>query len=145
LRRIDATRRPPAGATLFAGVHRGFAPPRPADVDRPGRGQPVMLVDPEMSWSWEMGARSAPRPGLRAEATLFRLDFGNQIIEAPASAGQRFTNGGRTVHQGVELGGSASLASVLLMPHDVTVSAAFTWLPIAKFRSDDERGAAIAG
>ena len=142
---IGATWDAGAGATLFAGAHRGFAPPRPADIYRPEPGQPVVLVDAETTWNWELGARFESRVGVSAEATLFRLDFGNQIIEAPANAGQRFTNGGRTVHQGVEVGGDASLGSLLAVPHDFVLSAAFTWLPTARFRSDDERGAAIAG
>src|SRR5690606_5871562 len=90
---IGATYEAPHGTTFFAGVHRGFAPPRPADVYRPEPGQPIRVVDPETSRNWELGARVVPSPGVSAEATFFRMEFDNQIIEAPAGAGQRFTNG----------------------------------------------------
>src|SRR5690606_3114415 len=132
-------------ATLFAGVHRGFAPPRPADVYRPEPGQPIVLVDPETSWNWEVGARVSPHDGLSAAATLFRMDFGNQVMEAPASEGQRFVNGGRTVHQGLELSARASLATLLHTPDDLILAAAYTHLPVARFADDDGRGAGYAG
>jgi Fe(3+) dicitrate transport protein len=141
---IGATMGVADGATLFAGIHRGFAPPRPADVYSPQPGQPVVLVDPETSWNWEAGARLQPHPGVSAEATFFRMDFGNQIIEAPAGTGQRFTNGGSTLHQGVEM--AAELRPGLLQGtrHDVALSVAWTFIPVARFREDDERPA-IAG
>ena len=124
---------PGGGATLFGGVHRGFAPPRPADVYRPEPGQPVALVDPETSWNWEVGGRVAPAPGLEGAATLFQMDFGNQIVEAPAAAGQRFVNGGRTLHRGLELSGSASLGTHLRTRDDLSLRAAYTFLPVARF------------
>jgi Fe(3+) dicitrate transport protein len=142
---FGATYSLPRGTTLFAGVHRGFAPPRPADVHRPEPGQPVVLVDAETSYNWELGGRIQPRAGVSAEATLFRLDFGNQIIEAPAGAGQRFTNGGRTVHQGVELAGHVSIGTLSGTPDDLTLAATLTYLPVARFSAGDERGADLAG
>lgn len=142
---VGATFTLPHGAVLFSGVHRGFAPPRPADVYRPEPGQPLVLVDPETSWTWELGGRLEHGAGVSAEATLFRMDFGNQIIEAPADAGQRFTNGGRTVHQGVEIGGSVTAGSLLGMRDDLTIAATLTYLPVARFRTGDQRGLDIAG
>lgn len=142
---IGATFDLPHRATLFGGVHRGFAPPRPADVYRPEPGQPLVLVDPETSWNWELGSRIEPRPGLSAEATLFRMDFGNQVIEAPANAGQRFTNGGRTVHQGIEVAAHAGLGTLRGWQDDILLSATLTWLPVARFRAGDERGLDIVG
>ncbi len=136
---------PTEGVTLFAGVHRGFAPPRPADVYRPEPGQAVVLVDPETSWNWEIGGRLEPRPGLHAEATFFRMDFGNQIIEGPAGGGQRFFNGGRTLHQGVELGGLVSLGTLRRTVDDLTLNATYTFLPTARFESGDARGDDVAG
>ena len=128
-----------AHSTLFAGVHRGFAPPRPADIYSPQPGESIALVDPETSWNWEAGARVMPVAGLSAEATFFRMDFGNEIIEAPAASGQRFINGGRTVHQGVEVAGSLSLGTLVQAEDDLRLRAAFTWLPTARFSEDDGR------
>src|SRR5690606_34070928 len=62
---------------------------------------------------------------------------GNLIVEAPASDGQRFVNGGRAGHQGVELSGSLGLGTILRLPADLTVSGAFTWLPVARFRGGE--------
>jgi Fe(3+) dicitrate transport protein len=134
-----------AGATLFAGVHRGFAPPRPADIYDPEPGQSIVLVDPETSWNWEAGVRLAPRAGVGVDATLFRMDFGNEIIEAPASEGQRFINAGKTTHQGFELAGFVSLGTLRRALDDLTLTAAYTFVPTARFNDDDGRGEEIAG
>lgn len=126
-------------STVFAGLHRGFAPPRPADIYSPQPGESIVLVDPETSWNWEAGARLMPVAGLSAEATVFRMEFGNEIIEAPAGSGQRFINGGRTVHQGAEVAGSVSLGTLVQAEDDVRLRAAYTWLPTARFGDDDGR------
>ena len=127
------------GTTLFGGLHRGFAPPRPADVYRPEPGQRIVVVDPETSRNWEVGARFEPRPGLSADATFFRLEFGNQIIEAPPGVGQRYINGGRTLNQGAEVSLRASLGTIVGWRDDLTLSGSFTHLPVARFERDDER------
>ena len=131
--------------TLFAGVHRGFAPPRPADVYGVEAGQSVVLVDPETNWSYEVGVRTQPATGVSFEATAFRMDFGNEVIEAPASSGQRFINGGRTTHQGIEFGGNLSLGALSRSRDDLSFNAAVTYLPTARFNDDDERGVDVAG
>ena len=100
---------------------------------------------PETSWNWEVGGRVEPTAGLRAEATLFRMEFGNQIIEAPAGAGQRFTNGGRTLNQGVELAGRVSFGTLRRTADDLTLDATYTFLPTATFEGGDGRGEEIVG
>ncbi|MEX2583019.1 MAG: TonB-dependent receptor, partial [Gemmatimonadota bacterium] len=132
-------------ATLFAGMHRGFAPPRPADIYQPEPGQPIVLVDPETSWNSELGLRLDPRPGISLEATLFRMDFGNQIIEAPAGEGQRFINGGETLNQGLEAGAVLSLGTLRGTADDLLLSGSYTYLPTARFEGGDGRGAEVAG
>ena len=94
--------------TLFASVHRGFAPPRVEDVIA-GSGA-VVDLDPEYSWNSELGLRwqsaaDASGTELRVEAALFEMDFENQVIPASLAggAGASLTNGGRTRHRGVEL------------------------------------------
>jgi Fe(3+) dicitrate transport protein len=103
--------------TLFAGAHRGFAPPRVKDalvydnaVYAPGEtpGDLVTLqLDAERSWNVELGMRSQPWAGVRLDGTLFFLDFSNQIIEPSLSAGSvaqaQLANQGETRHRGVEL------------------------------------------
>lgn len=103
-------------ASFFAGVHRGFAPPRVKDAliyedDTlpPGArvGDPVSLhLDAERSWNLELGTRSQPLAGVFLEATLFYLDFSNQIIEPSLSSGSvaqaAHANQGETEHRGFE-------------------------------------------
>lgn len=125
--------------SLFAGVHRGFAPPRPADIFSAEPGQPVVLVDPEVSWTWEVGVRTRPALGLSLDATFFTLDFSNEIIENPASEGQRFINGGETLHQGLELSATFSSALQTGSATDVYATASYTSLFTAKFNDGDRR------
>lgn len=94
-----------ARATVFAGVHRGFAPPRIKDAIT-STGTPLQL-DAEKSWNYEVGGRTRLLPGLEAEATAFWMDFSNQIIPVSQSSGNAGTgliNGGRTRHRGAEAG-----------------------------------------
>ncbi|UOG77588.1 TonB-dependent receptor (plasmid) [Hymenobacter tibetensis] len=90
-------------ATVFAGVHRGFAPPRIKDAIS-GTGVALQL-DAELSWNYEVGTRARPLPGLETEVTGFLMDFSNQIIPVSLSsgnAGAGFLNGGNTRHIGAE-------------------------------------------
>jgi Fe(3+) dicitrate transport protein len=88
--------------TVFAGVHRGFAPPRTKiaitnDAEN-------LDLDAELSWNYEAGVRLAGTRAVRGEFTFFRMDFSNQIITAAESGGATttLTNGGSTLHQGFE-------------------------------------------
>ena len=121
--------------TVFAGVHRGFAPPRPEDVISNTTGGAVEL-DPELSWNYEVGLRAAPRDGLRLEATLFRMDYENQIVAASLAGGlgSALTNAGSTLHQGLEFSGRLDTGALLRRPHNFYLRAAYTFLPTAEYR-----------
>ena len=88
--------------SFFAGVHRGFAPPRVKDAIT-GDGFNLEL-DGELSWNYEAGVRITGSRAVRGEFTWFRLDFENQIIPGAESGGAVTTlvNGGETLHEGVE-------------------------------------------
>lgn len=90
-------------ATVFAGAHRGFAPPRIKDaITNDGF---ALQLDAEKSWNYELGGRTRLLPGLEAEATAFIMDFSNQIIPVSQSSGNSgtgFVNAGRTRHRGAE-------------------------------------------
>lgn len=87
---------------VFAGVHRGFGPPRVKDAIN-SIGDSLQL-DAEKSWNYEAGVRIGPHRALLGELTFFRLDFSNQIIPAAQSGGATTTlvNGGETLNQGLE-------------------------------------------
>lgn len=135
--------------TVFAGAHRGFAPPRTKDALIYGDPtlspdaqvpDPVSLqLDAERSWNYELGTRIAPRPWLSLEATLFLLDFTNQIIEPSLSAGSAssaaLANQGATRHQGAEVGGTLDLGKLWARPWSLAVEGNWT-LADARFSRD---------
>lgn len=122
--------------TIFGGIHRGFAPPRTEDIVTNAGG--VVDLDPELSWNTELGVRTSPRAGLSAEATLFRVDYENQIVPASVAGGigATLTNGGETTHEGIELGGRIDSAALLGTPHNAYATLAYTELWTATFAGD---------
>ncbi len=132
---------PGLGATLevlpetvvFAGVHRGFAPPGVADIVTAAGGS--VDLDAELSWNYELGVRAKPRDGLFYEATLFRMDFENQIVPASVAGGSgaALTSAGETLQQGIELAGNASSTAVVEWPVEIFARAAYTWLADAEY------------
>lgn len=128
---------------LFAGVHRGFAPPRTEDIISNSGG--AVELDAEKSWNYELGVRALPVTGLRLEATLFRNDYANQVVAASLAGGvgATLTNGGETLHQGLELGAQLDSAALTGSTHNVYLRAAFTALPVARF--EGTRFSSVAG
>lgn len=121
-------------STVFAGIHRGFAPPRVEDVISNTTGSTVEL-DPERSWNLEVGARTLVADGLRLDATFFQMDYENQIVPSSLSGGvgATLTNGGETLHRGFEVGSAFDSDAWTGGAHDVYARLAFTWLPVARF------------
>jgi Fe(3+) dicitrate transport protein len=120
--------------TLFAGAHRGFAPPRTEDLISNSTGGTADL-GPELSWNYETGARGRVGDGVRWEATAFAMDFENQIIpqSTAGGTGTAVTNAGRTSHRGVELGLDYDRPVRAGSPHRLIAQVATTWLPVARF------------
>jgi Fe(3+) dicitrate transport protein len=125
---------PGGRASVFAGVHRGFAPPRTEDIISNTTGGAVDL-DPERSWNYEVGVRSQPQAGVRLDATVFRMDYANQIVPASLAGGlgAALTNGGKTLHQGFEVAARVDTGTLVGSDHNVFVRAAFTAVPTARF------------
>jgi len=89
--------------TIFAGVHKGFAPPRLKDAIT-AQGV-VYQLDAEESWNYEVGTRGTFRQFMTYELTGFYMQFENQIIpvsESSGGTGSGLVNGGQTIHQGIE-------------------------------------------
>ncbi len=123
--------------TLYAGVHRGYAPPRSKDAVTPS-GVDLQL-SPEGSWNSELGVRARVGRWLNLDVAAFWLEFTNQIIppsEAGGAAGAdgSTVNSGRSRHVGLEASTTFDVASLLrqegfALPLIVT----YTYLPIADF------------
>jgi Fe(3+) dicitrate transport protein len=124
---------PSPDVTVFGGVHRGFAPPRAEDVINNATGG-VIDLDPERSWNYEGGIR-ARRGHVQGSVTAFRFDYSNQIVPASIAGGvgAALTNGGETMHQGMEAGAHADWRHLRGTSHGVYAGAAVTWLPVARF------------
>lgn len=124
---------PTSATTIFAGVHRGFAPPRPADIISNVGG--VVELKPELSWNYEAGVRSLPIKGLRLDAAIFRLDYENQIVPANLSGGvgATLTSAGQTLHQGFEFAGRIDSGTLMNSPHNFYFRAALTFIPTAEY------------
>lgn len=123
---------PTADRTLFAGLHRGFAPARAEDIINNTGG--TVELQPERSWNYEAGGRL--RAGVVSmQATAFRLDYSNQVVPASLAGGigSALTNGGQTLHQGVEGGVDADWREMRGTRHDIYTRVSYTWLPIARF------------
>ncbi|MDX2034784.1 MAG: TonB-dependent receptor [Blastocatellia bacterium] len=120
--------------TIFAGAHRGFSPPRPADIISNAGG--LVELDPELSWNYEAGVRSLPARGVRLSAAFFRLDYENQIVPANLSGGvgATLTSAGRTLHQGLEFDGRWDSGATFNSPHNFYVRTAYTFVGNAEYR-----------
>ena len=120
--------------TLFAGVHRGFAPPRAEDVISNSTGG-VVELDPELSWNYEAGFRTSAFRGVQLDATFFRMDYENQIVPASLAggAGAVLTNGGETLHQGFEMSARVDTGTLRRSPNNIYFRTAYTFVPVAEF------------
>jgi Fe(3+) dicitrate transport protein len=95
--------------TLFAGVHRGFSPPRTAQAIT-SDGMDLDL-EAEHAWIYELGVRGRARGWLDYEVTAFLYDFQNQVVPDNESGGAstELVNAGETLHVGVEAWATADL------------------------------------
>jgi len=121
---LGVTYNPLDRLTLFAGVHRGFAPPRTEDVIS-GTGTSTN-VGAEESLNWEAGLRVEPVPGLGVQATFFRNDFDSLIAAGSIAGGSTPLAEGKALFQGLELSGQWD------SPFGLYLRTALTWLPTAE-------------
>ncbi|MET3114904.1 Fe(3+) dicitrate transport protein [Pedobacter sp. CG_S7] len=113
---------------LFAGVHKGFAPPRIKDAIT-SNGVPYNL-DAELSTNYELGTRMHFGNFASAELTGFILNFQNQIIPVSNSSGNLnstgVVNGGQTLHKGIEAAFKIDLGEISGSRHSFTVESNIT-------------------
>lgn len=122
--------------TIFAGVHKGFAPPRPDRDINEGNGANTAVVHrtkAEESLNWELGVRSRYAKGVSFEATLFHTAFDEIVINDGAGA---FINGGKSEMSGVELAGRIDFGRLYGSAHNPYIALSYTNLFTARFRKD---------
>ncbi len=123
--------------TLYGGVHRGFAPPRVEDIITAAGGS--VDLGPELSWNYEIGVRGEITCGINADATLFVMDFENQIVAQSVAGGigTTLTSAGETLHRGGEFALIASSRDAGWTESEIDVFArlSVTWVADAKFNS----------
>jgi len=121
--------------TLFAGVHRGFAPPSTSDILTNSGG--VVDLDAELSWNYEVGIRTRPLEGVSIDATFFRNDYENQIVSASVAggSGSTRTNGGETLQQGFEFNSRFASSQIFKTDYNIYFQTAYTFLADAEFQS----------
>lgn len=91
----------------FGSVYKAFSPSLNSDALN---GLQDQKLDAERSINIEIGVRGANQR-MSYEFAMFRMDFDNQIIPANSNSQFQVTNGGETVHQGLEFGLGFDLGS----------------------------------
>lgn len=129
--------------TLFAGVHKGFAPPRPdRDINAPGGANTAVVVNtrPEESTNWELGMRSQYFNGVSLETTLFHTVFDDIVVNGLTTG--TFINGGKSEHSGIEFAGRVDFGRIYNTSHNFYISGSYTNLFTAEFKKTNT-GASI--
>jgi Fe(3+) dicitrate transport protein len=123
-----------ANTTVFAGIHKGFAPPRPdRDLDAGAANTAIVSkTKPEESTNYELGLRSAYFKGINFESTLFLTQFDEIVVEDNG----RFFNGGETEQAGFELAGRIDFGTIYDTPHNIYVQGSYTNVFTAEFKKD---------
>jgi Fe(3+) dicitrate transport protein len=111
---------------LFGSVYKAFSPALNGDALN---GLQDQQLDAERSINVELGLRGGLQR-ISYELAMFRMDFDNQIIPANSNSQFQVTNGGDTLHQGVEFGASVDLGGGL----SLTTNA--TYIADAEFRGN---------
>lgn len=114
-------------AQMFAGAFKGFSPAMVATAIS-GDGVDQNL-DAERSTNYEIGVRGAMQK-LTYEATLFHMDFENQIVNQTLSAGISQANGGKTLNQGLEVALGYEIG------HGWQVDGNATYVAVAEFKNN---------
>jgi len=117
---LAATWRPRESTTVFASIHRGFAPPRVEDLI--GGTGTVTEVGAEKSVNFELGLRAEPLAGFNVQASLFRHAFDNLIAVGSIAGGGTPLSQGEARFEGFEFGAHA------LLDRGLRARLAWTWL-----------------
>jgi Fe(3+) dicitrate transport protein len=116
---IGTTWNPMNSLTLFAGVHKGFAPPRVEDIVN-GNGTSTN-VGAEESTNWELGARTRSAKHGHVDLTVFRNDFDRLIASGNIAGGSTPLAEGKALFQGLELSGNCHMPLGLSLRNTYTL------------------------
>ncbi len=121
--------------TVFAGAHRGFAPPVLKNaITATGIAEDI---DKELSTNYELGARYAITEFVNLAATFFYMDFENQVIPVTLATGASGSaSGGQTKHSGIEFSADIDLTKSFGSKHSLPIGGNFTYTN-AKFTGKD--------
>ncbi len=121
--------------TIFAGVHRGFAPPVvKSAITATGIAEEI---DKELSTNYELGTRVALGEFTQLSATLFYMDFQNQVIPVTLATGASGSaDGGQTAHKGLEVSVDLDIAKIAGSKHSLPIGGNFTYTD-ARFTGKD--------
>jgi Fe(3+) dicitrate transport protein len=123
-------------STVFGGIHRGFAPPRP-DRDLGGAaGETLQSVTPELSTTIELGIRSSVLESGYVESTLFNMNISDIVVQSNSI----FRNEGKAQHTGFELAGKINFGELTGKRNNYYASLSYTNLFIAKFKDSGKVG-----
>ena len=122
-------------AQLYGGVYSAFSPPYNSTSIVSGQD---LNLGAERSVNMEIGLRGKHQKW-SYEVTAFRMDFDNQVVRANSNGGDP-SNGGKTLHQGLELALAYAISNAFRMEGNTT------YVPDAKFVEDrySSAGALIA-
>jgi len=119
---VGATWQVTTQAQIYGGVYRAFSPPYNSTSIVSGQD---LNLGAERSLNMEIGVRGQQRKW-SYEVTAFRMDFENQVIRANSNGGDP-SNGGKTLHQGIEV------ALAFAVSEAFRIEGNTTYVPDAKF------------
>jgi len=127
-----------ANTTVFAGVHKGFAPPRPdRDITVPGENQArVDQTRPETSTNYELGFRTNYFKGVNFESTLFHTKVDDLVIN---NGNGSFINAAKSEQSGIELAGRIDFGKIYDTPYNIYLQGSYTNVFTAEFKSNGFR------
>ena len=134
-----------ANTTFFAGVHKGFAPPRPdRDLEVPecnGAGNDevncaiAVNTKPETSINWEIGVRSSFYKGISFESTFFHTKVEDVLINGGNGS---FVNAGESEQTGIEFAGRVDFGTIYNTAHNIYLLGSYTNVFKAEFTKDGQ-------
>ncbi|MDO4728198.1 MAG: TonB-dependent receptor [Bacteroidota bacterium] len=118
---------PSSKGTLFFSFNKGYSPPQTKTSITPNG--IANNIDEEQSLNCELGGRFALTRYFRLYATLFYIDFKNQIIPVNVNVNPTgVANGGATLHKGIEFGTSLDISQIINSKQQLTIGFNCTYL-----------------